>query len=184
MQLHASTRAARALSSPASLPPAPAPLPQRSCAADQSSRLHPATLRRCSPYPRHCTFGRTTSFEVPAALRQLTRLDVEITVRGYGSLSPVGRPEERTEVTMWCHKYRKARPRRGASDVRAPSGGGTSTARRRWWLRWLPARGEARGGSERSKLTEANTSTEVRLSWLLALPMSWVLVALPLSRLR
>ena len=39
-----------------------------------------------------------TAFEVPTALRQLTRLDVEITVRGYGSLSPVGRPEERTEV--------------------------------------------------------------------------------------
>ena len=58
-----------------------------------------APLRRCSPYTRGCTsWSRMTAFEVPTALRQLTRLDVEITVRGYGTLSPVGRPEERTEV--------------------------------------------------------------------------------------
>ena len=63
-------------------------------------------LRRCSPFTRGCSsWGRLTAFEVPAALRQLTRLDIEITVRGYGSLSPVGRPQERTEV-----------PRRGATE--------------------------------------------------------------------
>jgi len=65
--------------------------------ADASPRLRP--LRRCSPYTRACSsWSRMTAFEVPAALRQLTRLDVEITVRGFGSLSPVGRPAERTEV--------------------------------------------------------------------------------------
>ena len=63
-------------------------------------------LRRCSPYTRACaSWGRLTAFEVPAALRQLTRLDIEITVRGYGTLSPIGRPQERTEV-----------PRRGAIE--------------------------------------------------------------------
>ena len=63
-------------------------------------------LRRCSPYTRGCaSWGRLTAFEVPAALRQLTRLDIEITVRGYGTLSPIGRPQERTEV-----------PRRGATE--------------------------------------------------------------------
>lgn len=83
---------------------------------------------------------------------------------------------------MWCHKYRKARARRVTYDGQASGGGGGSTARRSW-LRWLPFRGGAgRGGGERSKPVEAYavTRTEARLSWLLALPLSWVLVALPL----
>ena len=65
----------------------------------------------CSPYAGGTCSSRLrfTSFDVPASLRQMTKMDVQITVRGYGSLSPVGRPSERTPWVMWCHKYRKAR---------------------------------------------------------------------------
>ena len=80
---------------------------------------------------------------------------------------------------MWCHKYRKARARRVTYGGQASSSGVGGTARRSW-LRWLPFRGGGRRGGERSKPVEAYAATEVRLSWLLALPVSWVLVALPL----
>ena len=43
----------------------------------------------CSPYPTHCQQERLATFVIPAALRKLTLLDVEVTVRAYGSLEPV-----------------------------------------------------------------------------------------------
>jgi hypothetical protein len=80
---------------------------------------------------------------------------------------------------MWCHKYRKARARRVTYGGQAVGDGGGGRERRSW-LRWLPFRGGGRGGGERSKPIEAYAATEARLSWLLALPLSWILVALPL----
>ncbi len=83
----------------------------------------------CSPYAGGTCSSRLrfTSFDVPASLRQMTKMDVQITVRGYGSLSPVGRPSERTPWVMWCHKYRKAR----APLVADPGNGAPR------WRRWL-----------------------------------------------
>jgi hypothetical protein len=81
---------------------------------------------------------------------------------------------------MWCHKYRKARARRVSDDGQA-SGGGDPARRSRLWL---PFRGGAgRGGGERPKPAEAHVATEAPLGWLLALPLSWVLVAAPLTLL-
>ena len=83
---------------------------------------------------------------------------------------------------MWCHKYRKARARRVSDDGQA-SGGGDPGARRS--RSWLPFRGRpGRAGGERSKPAEAYVATtDATLGWLLALPLSWVLVAAPLRLL-
>ena len=97
----------------------------------------------CSPYGWGCTTPRTTAFEVPAALRQMTKMDVSITVRGYGSLSPLGRPHERTPCTFWCHAYRRAPSLSGPPPSepwavsRRPKRRGLGAA----W-RWLASRGK------------------------------------------
>ena len=70
-----------------------------------------ATAPTCSAYEKGCEKNeRLATFIVPRALRKLTLLDVEVTVRAYGSLAPLGKPQEKGErVVHWCHKYRKAR---------------------------------------------------------------------------
>ena len=70
-----------------------------------------ASAPTCSLYEKSCEKNeRLATFIVPRALRKLTLLDVEVTVRAYGSLAPLGKPQEKGErVVHWCHKYRKAR---------------------------------------------------------------------------
>ena len=70
-----------------------------------------ASAPTCSAYEKGCEKNeRLATFIVPRALRKLTLLDVEVTVRAYGSLAPLGKPQEKGErVVHWCHKYRKAR---------------------------------------------------------------------------
>ena len=70
-----------------------------------------ASAPTCSAYEKGCEKNeRLATFIVPRALRKLTLLDVEVTVRAYGSLAPLGKPHEKGErVVHWCHKYRKAR---------------------------------------------------------------------------
>ena len=79
---------------------------------------------------------------------------------------------------MWCHKYRKARARRVSYEGQASGGGDPGVRRSRLWL---PFRGRpGRAAGERSKPAEAYVATDATLGWLLALPLSWVLVAAPL----
>ena len=70
-----------------------------------------ASAPTCSLYEKSCEKNeRLATFIVPRALRKLTLLDVEVTVRAYGSLAPLNKPHEKGErVVHWCHKYRKAR---------------------------------------------------------------------------
>lgn len=71
----------------------------------------------CVPYAFNSHAQRRhTAFEIPAALRRMAAWDVTVTVRGYGSHSPPGRPKEATPCTWWCHRYQ--RPSRAAA---APS---------------------------------------------------------------
>lgn len=75
----------------------------------------------CMPYEKdaHLT-PRRTSFEVPAALRAITRWDIVVTVRGYGSCAPVGKPDQAVPCYWWCHKYQKAQ-RSKSSSPSAPA---------------------------------------------------------------
>mmetsp|Transcript_28414 Transcript_28414/g.62217 ORF Transcript_28414/g.62217 Transcript_28414/m.62217 type:complete len:234 (+) Transcript_28414:267-968(+) len=71
----------------------------------------------CTPYPWNAfASSRRMSFAIPAALRTLTNLDVAVTVRAYGSHSPIGDPERRTDVLWWCHKYRRKKVAVGQID--------------------------------------------------------------------
>ena len=75
----------------------------------------------CVPWAYNAHYDlQRTAFEIPSALRQLAQWDVAVTVRGYGTHSPVGKPEEATPAQWWCHKYRSVR-REGALDDDPPS---------------------------------------------------------------
>ena len=87
--------------------------PQDMCdpQGSKASAATSASAPTCSAYEKGCEKNeRLATFIVPRALRKLTLLDVEVTVRAYGSLAPLGKPQEKGErVVHWCHKYRKAR---------------------------------------------------------------------------
>ena len=117
----------------------------------------------CSPYGRLCTTTRQTAFEVPAALRRMAALDVQVTVRGYGTHSPPGSPEHRADVVFWCHKYRKARvaATAGTADQLACQSnwwsGKWGTGQRRFRTpSWL--RNHMRGGAASGRSTTAKPS--------------------------
>ena len=62
----------------------------------------------CSPYMADDHRNqRTASFEIPSVLRKIAKWDVVVTVRGYGTHAPPGRPSERVPATWWCHTYRR-----------------------------------------------------------------------------
>ena len=85
----------------------------------------------CSPYVSWgCPSSRFTAFEVPSALRQMAKMDVTVTVRAYGTLSPIGSPAKRTPAVFWCHKYRRA------MSKPPPSSGALVAGSRSPW-RWL-----------------------------------------------
>ena len=68
----------------------------------------------CSPYAAHASsVERITAFEIPEALRRIASWDVTVTVRGYGSHAPLGRPHETTPAIFWCHGYRRRTARNG-----------------------------------------------------------------------
>ena len=47
----------------------------------------------CTPYPSFCgSTQRQTTFEIPKVLVHLTRLDIDVTIRAYGSYGPLNRP--------------------------------------------------------------------------------------------
>jgi len=72
----------------------------------------------CSPYEAWCARkARRTAFEIPSALLQLLKLDVEVTVRAYGSHAPPGRPHEAVAAPWWCHKYRRVGRADSAEEV-------------------------------------------------------------------
>ena len=109
----------------------------------------------CSPYPSWgCPSPRFTAFEVPSALRQMAKMDVTVTVRGYGSLSPIGSPEKRTPVVFWCHKYRRATSGSPTKGKPPPSGSLDSAARSPW--RWLA---DMRGLRRNSNSTTVDATT-------------------------
>ena len=67
-------------------------------------------------------------------------------------------------------------------DGQASGGGDPGARRSRLWLPFRRGRA-GRAGGERSKPAEAYVATDATLGWLLALPLSWVLVAAPLRLL-
>ena len=115
-----------------------------------------ATKGTCVPYALDAHLReRRTAFEVPGALRTLAKLDVTVTVRGYGSHAPLGRPQESVPAVWWCKKYRKpdSTPRdHGAaqaedrsagrktsrSNANANANGSTSGSSSPWWRKLIP----------------------------------------------
>ena len=78
----------------------------------------------CMPYSKDAHLAqRRTTFEIPAALRAITRWDIVVTVRGYGSCAPSGHPEQAELCHWWCHKYQ--RQQRDPRPPAAPSTSGT-----------------------------------------------------------
>lgn len=92
----------------------------------------------CPLYTWNCDFRRELSFELPGSLRRLVQTGVQVSTIGYGTISPPGNPAQRTNVTFWCHTYRKARggAQKKASD--RPQGVGHKMAAfaRRLGLGW------------------------------------------------
>ena len=73
--------------------------------------LEDDAVSTCSPYENFCASRlRHASFKVPSVLVPLARLDVEVTVRAYGSHGPAGRPHEAVPCTWWCQKFRRLQP--------------------------------------------------------------------------
>ena len=61
----------------------------------------------CTPYSADShRFDREAAFEIPRVMRMLARWDVEVTVRGWGAVHALGKPDDVQPVTWWCHKYR------------------------------------------------------------------------------
>lgn len=89
--------------------------PQDLCAAGGSKARDAVSVTEeegakgtCAVYERLCSLAtRRTTFEIPTALVQVTKWDVEVTVMGYGSHAPPGKPLASVPVTWWCHKYRR-----------------------------------------------------------------------------
>jgi hypothetical protein len=87
--------------------------PQDLCAAEGSKARDAVQVEEeqpvCSPYEAWCARkDRRTAFEIPAALLQLLKWDVEVTVRAYGSHAALNRPGDVVAASWWCHKYRRA----------------------------------------------------------------------------
>ena len=82
--------------------------PDGSKARDAVSVTETGEGATCSPYSNYASsVQRLTAFEIPEALRRIASWDVTVTVRGYGSHAPLGRPEEAVPATFWCHGYRR-----------------------------------------------------------------------------
>lgn len=88
--------------------------PQDLCDPDGSKARNAVNVEEtspgtCVPYRPRCTSPlQRTSFEVPGILRRLILLDIEVTVRAYGSHAPLGASEQNQSCTWWCHKYRRS----------------------------------------------------------------------------
>lgn len=89
--------------------------PQDICAAEGSKARDAVNVAgsstvTCSPYTGDApTVQRSTSFEIPDALRLMASWDVTVVVRGYGSHAPIGRPADSIPCVWWCHTYRRSR---------------------------------------------------------------------------
>jgi len=112
--------------------------PQDICAAEGSKarnavKTHEAVRHpTCSPYAWDAaSVQRSTSFEIPDALRLMASWDVSVVVRAYGSHAPIGQPEAAVPCVWWCHTYR----RRREVDMK-PSGAAGARGRRRL-PRWM-----------------------------------------------
>ena len=61
----------------------------------------------CTPYEADShREQRQAAFEIPSVLRRLASWDMQVSARGYGTVHPIGKPEQVTRVTWWCHTYR------------------------------------------------------------------------------
>lgn len=88
-----------------------------------------STKNTCAVYDRLCNLAtRRTTFEIPAALVQVTKWDIEVTVMGYGSIAPPGKGTKGKPVSWWCHKYRRRKNASSGSD------GGAENDEKRFWL--------------------------------------------------
>ena len=124
--------------------------PQDVCAAGSKARQSLSVNGQteipsaCSPYPEAC--GRLplrlSAVPIPLPLRALAGVDVEVWIRAYGTLAPVGQPGRSQAITFWCHKYRRPRP--DAIEIAPRSERAVPR-----WQRWLRQRVQwrRRGGS-------------------------------------
>lgn len=98
--------------------------PQDICAADGSKARDAVKTSdavpqpTCSPYLADAPgVQRSTSFEIPDALRLMASWNVDVVVRSYGSHGPInGGPHESVPCVWWCHTYRRSR---NSSNARA-----------------------------------------------------------------